>query len=470
MINRACPAIVLDDKKEHLWAITHGLSVCGFPVMPHWVCDKQLEFSPAVPYQGVRLIFTDLHILGDDENKLETLVSALISFIKKLVAPSSYLLVFWSEYEHEADDAWVILEARMKDRELLPFGYRKISKTNVLQISDGDRDISKDAVSKVQREIHSILQDLPQLQALFNMEACISSASAKAVNGLVGAMQSGRVGFLDTDNVRKVMQRMSQEALGSAHAPSKPASGFAQAMMPIFQDCWERIHEDQMPDVKSFLGTIKKGKIQLPESIPSRLNNYFIHAEGNVSSATERGALINMSEEYLCKVSGGFCSRIGLNGDTPGDWRESICSEFAVNWKGIRTQESGVATKSSLLPQYIYAVELSPECDHAQNKQRSQRFFVAIFVPNEQMNAFSKTDKDGIPTFEPANAAIYVTPEIFLRNVAGRLFVSCRQFISKPHNQSPPGECVSRLRKDSIEELAHHYASHLRRPGKICFD
>lgn len=470
MINRACPAIVLDDKKDHLSAITHGLSVCGFPVIPHWICEKQLEFSPSSPYQGVRLVFTDLHILGDDENKLETLVSALISFLKKLVAPSSYLLVFWSEYEQEADQAWAILEARMVDKTLLPFGYKKISKTNVLQIAEEDRDASRAAVAAVQLEIQAILEDLPQLQAFLNLEACISSASAKAVNGLIQAMQSGGIGFLDKDNVQKVMQRMSQEALGSAHAPAKPAVGFAQAMMPIFQDCWERIQEDQMSAVRSFLGTIKKRKIELPGSIPSRLNNYFIHAEGNAFAPTERGALVNLSAEYLSKESGGFCSRIGLNGDIPGDWQESICSEFAIEWKNIRTNAKGVALKTSLSSQQIYAVELSPECDHAQNKQRSQRFFVAVFVPNDQIKAFSKVDKDDNPTFVPANAAIYVTPEIFLRNIAGHLFISCRQFISKPHNQSPPGECISRLRKDSIEELAHHYASHLRRPGKIYFD
>ena len=118
VIDHACPVIVLDDVKQELWEISHGLSVCGLPVMPHLIINGTLEREPTNRHEGVRILFTDLHVLGPAQAKPEQYVSALVNFIQKLISPSAYLIVFWSAYPNEANTAWSLLVSRLKTQKL----------------------------------------------------------------------------------------------------------------------------------------------------------------------------------------------------------------------------------------------------------------------------------------------------------------------------------------------------------------
>jgi hypothetical protein len=468
VIDHSCPVIVLDDVKQELWQISHGLAVCGLPIMAHWINEGKLERQPITPYEGVRILFTDLHVLGPTHKNPEQYVSALVSFIQQLIGPSTYLVVFWSGFPEDAAEAWKLLCSRLKTAKadnLVPFAYRVLDKTDVMQISDDDPRIAAQATERVQKSIAEIFDAFPQLRSLMQWESCASRAASATSNELIDKLDKGGIEFTNGDAVRVTLKSMSQAALGLPHAPDAPTKGVYQALMPIAQDWLNK--EAAKGALDGFLGLAEKDPVPLPQSAEGRpklaslLNDFFIHSERDDLKPSERGAVIRLSEDFLKDEERGLVREIGLT-KTKGDWREALCIEFAHGFSKAPQQEQ-TNYKNNLDPKNVYAVELSADCDYAQDKKRSHRFLLALFVPTNGPTPFYSKSKGA------ANDAIYVTPEITFGGVQGRLLISCRIFLTRPYQTAVEGVTVTRMRQEVLSEIAHHYSTHMRRPGKIEF-
>lgn len=467
MIDHSCPVIVLDDVKQELWEISHGLGVCGMPIMPHLIVNGMLERRPANPYEGVRILFTDLHVLGPAQSKPELYVSALVNFIQQLIRPSTYLIVFWSAFSHEAEEAWNLLVSRLKTagaEDLIPFDYRVLDKAEVRNISDEDEEIAAKATENVKKSIAAIFNEFPQLRSFMQWESCASRAASATSNELIGKLDKAGIPFTDSSAVKDTLKRMSQEALGYPHAPNAPTRGVYQALIPITQDWLNR--ESAKGALDGFLELTGTERIPLPTEtagkpkMASLLNDFFIHSEQSDLRATERGVVIRLPRDFLEQKQGGLVQEIGL-AETGGDWRKAICVEFAHGFaKAIEADQK--AYKEKLDPTNVYVVELSADCDYAQDKTRSHRFLLSLFVPTSDPRPFYQNSKG-------ANDAIYVTEEITLGGVPGRLLISCRIFLTRPYKGTVEGTTVTRLRQDVLSEIAHHYSTHVRRPGKMAF-
>lgn len=436
--------------------------------MSHWIDHGKLERTPAVPYEGVRILLTDLHVLGPTQKNPEQYVSALVSFIQQLVAPSTYLIVFWSGFSEDAEDAWQLLVSRLKTAKadnLIPFAYRVLDKTEVRQIADDDPTIAAQATANVQKSIFEIFDVFPQLRSLMHWESCASRAASATSNELIGKLKQGGIEFTESGAVKATLKRMSQEALGLPHAPNAPTKGVYQALIPIAQDFLNK--EAGRGALDSFLELTSTEVTPLPQqpqgapALKSLLNDFFIHTERGDLKLTDRGVVIRLTEDYLNDENHGLVSEIGL-ANTKGDWRESVCVEFARDFSKESAQNQ-TAAKKKLDPKNVYVVELSADCDYAQDKTRSHRFLLALFVPTSDPSPFYSKSKGG------AHDAIYATQEITLGGIQGRLLISCRIFLTRPYKGSVEGEVVTRMRQEVLSEIAHHYSTHMRRPGKIAF-
>lgn len=467
MIGHSCPVIVLDDVREELWQISHGLSVCGLPIMPHLIVNGKLERQPINRHEGVRVLFTDLHVLGPTQSRPEQYISALVNFIRQLVNPTTYLIVFWSGFPGDADEAWNLLVSRLKavgEEDLIPFDYRVLDKAEVKDISDEDDEVAAKALGNVKTSIAAILDDFPQLKSFMHWESCASRAASATSNELIRKLNKGGIAFKNGDAVKNTLKRMSQEALGLPHAPNAPTKGVYQALMPIAQD-WLNKEADKGA-LDEFLELTDRQKVALPQGaeghpgLKSLLNDFFLHSEHPNLMSSERGVVIRLPEDFLQSEDHGLVQEIGLTG-TKGDWREAICVEFAHAFLNA-TPENKNGFKEKLNSENIYVVELSADCDFAQDKARSHRFLLSLFVPLSDQKPFYQGGK-------AANDAIYVTQEITLGGVSGRLLISCRIFLTRPYKGTVEGIAVTRMRQEVLTEISHHYATHMRRPGKIAF-
>uniref|UniRef100_UPI003D016C2F hypothetical protein n=1 Tax=Alcaligenes faecalis TaxID=511 RepID=UPI003D016C2F len=467
VIEHSSPVLVLDDVKQELWEISHGLSVCGLPLMQHLIIDGTLERKPTKPYEGVRLLFTDLHVLGPTNNRPAQYVSALVKFIRELISPSTYLIVFWSAFPEDAEEAWSLLVTRLKaanSENLIPFGYKVLDKTEVKSIADDDPDVSAKAAENVKASISAIFDEFPQLESIMQWEFSAARAASATSNELIGRLIKGGFTFNDGNTFKATLKRMAQEALGLPHAPNTPTRGVYQALMPIAQDWLNKQAANGALD--AFLDLNSREKVTLPPEpqgkpkLTSLLNDFFIHSERPDLQSSERGVVIRLPEDFLANEGIGLVGEVGL-ATTRGDWREALCAEFAHSFS-TATLENKKSYKEKLASSNVYVVELSADCDYAQDKSRSHRFLLSLFSPSSDPKPFYQRNCG-------ANDAIYVTPEITLEGVQGRLLISCRIFLTRPYKTSVAGVVVTRLRQEVLSEIAHLYSTHMRRPGKIAF-
>jgi hypothetical protein len=237
-----------------------------------------------------------------------------------------------------------------------------------------------------------------------------------------------------------------------------------QALMPIAQDWMYK--EAGKGVLDEFLDLTETGTVSLPQQQQGKpllvclLNDFFIHSERDDLKSSERGVVIRLSDMFLNDEGRGLVQEIGL-AKNKGDWQEAICIEFAHGFAKA-SQENQDLYKKKLIPGNVYVVELSADCDYAQDKTRSHRFLLALFVASSDPKPFYQS-KAG------ANDSIYVTPEITLGGAQGRLLISCRIFLTRPHRSAVEGKVVSRMRQEVLSEISHHYTTHMRRPGKIAF-
>lgn len=460
MIFGSAPVLVLDDDPAELMSVVVGLGVCDVPVTPVLVSAGSALLKPLGGFSGVRLLVTDLHILGPTQSKVAQYGSALVALISQLVRPSYYILIFWSNYEAEAAEATEYLRANLP-AELMPIGFASLSKQEATDAAD-DEDVR----ITVRGRVGEILDEFPQIKALMDWEAAVSHAGSETTNQLFRVLVKSGIDPKDPASVKTVLGRMAQEAVGAKRAIAAGSKGLVQAFLPILQDQLERDSHSSLSSLSKFLDIRHDSTIKLPVpqvpgavSVTAVLNDFFVHDEQDGTTNVDRGAVIRLGSKYLASTR--FWQDFGLSVST-GDWREVVCSEFYIGWPGANEQEQR-KSRELLARTDVYAVELSAVCDYAQDKRRSLRYLFALFV------------RSGLPIRRFLNGktvnneSIYVTPEVSLRGVPGRFLISCRVFASRTYGQPLDGECVTRLRKDVVDELSHHYSTHMRRPGKIAF-
>jgi len=123
----------------------------------------------------------------------------------------------------------------------------------------------------------------------------------------------------------------------------------------------------------------------------------------------------------------------------------------------------------------LQLVELGPECDHVQSKISTHRYLLGLLVPNSLIGAFtaqpreqkkpsSKVTLRNDSVIDIGKIAFAQTPD-----ESWHLLVSCRCFMALAAKTSVKGKPRLRLRRTTLEELAHRYATHARRPGVMRF-
>ena len=122
----------------------------------------------------------------------------------------------------------------------------------------------------------------------------------------------------------------------------------------------------------------------------------------------------------------------------------------------------------------LHVVELGPECDHVQGKMSTHRYLLALLVPSAIIGAFTGAAKGKKLSSTPRyrNDSVMDVGRVALKNaVPGEwhLLVSCRCFMALAAKTDVGGRPKLRFRRALIEEVAHRYATHARRPGVMRF-
>lgn len=454
--------VAIDDVDDHLQKIVWGLGKAGFSALPFFFEDGRLESPPERALPGIRIVFTDIHLVGGGLNNEKTHAANIIRCLKKIVASGPYVLIFWSQFPGDGTRIAELIQERATEAGLTPpLGYAAIDKNEVFKIGsiNGNQDFD---APKLRQLILEKISEFKTLAVAASWEDRVARAAAKTTDRLFELVEGSAA---PTVNWEKLLAFLACEAVGQHEARDGLIPALDAALLPILEDQLSLIGNEPVPeqvDAQVLLDIVSAaGGCECPPSVTkSQLNASYLIEEFGKDAGTAmwaRGTVTALGSGFI--NSGAFVKAFRH------DDAALIRREFATR---DLTDEEKRSTK-------LHVVELGPECDHVQGKVSTHRYLLALLVPAEMFStgAFTHGNKkkpSGNTRYH--NDSVMNAGKIMLRDrLAGEWFllISCRCFMALAASINVDGKPTFRLRRALMEEVAHRYATHARRPGVMRF-
>jgi hypothetical protein len=441
----------VDDNEEHLKAITWGLSLAGFCPVPFLFEDGDLASPPPEPLTGVRIVFTDIHMIGGGfGNKVHS--SIIIKCLKKIAASGPYALIFWSMFPSDVEQMKALIETDGPGAGLTtPIAYGAIDKGKVLGAGmPGNFD-----AQALRTLIIEQMKSFPTLATAAQWEMRASEAAAKTTDAVFSLTQV-QLGAPRTKEWEGLLAFLATEAVGRTIAAKNIDAALDSALLPILEDQLSFVGGTSAADIADthpLRVALSGARPKRPKKISvARLNASYLIDEAGAESPKgefERGMVIQLPGSFV--NSGMFVRLFGR------EKSELLQKEFLC----------GVATAEQISALPLHVVELGPECDHVQGKVSTHRYLLALLVPAAMMQLCLR-ESGG----HHNDSVIDVGRIAFKKAPADdfHLLISTRCYMTLAPGASLGGQCRFRLRRTSIDEVVHRYTSHTRRPGVMRFN
>jgi len=461
MIPRHSRVGAIDDVEDHLQKIVWGLGKAGFCAIPFLFEDGKLGNPPDQPLPGLRIVFSDIHMVGGGPQNEKLHAANIIQCLKKIVSDGPYVLIFWSQFPEESDRIAKLIQDRAPDAKLTPpIGYAAIDKNQVFNLSPGNGSDAFDA-NRLRDLILEKIKNFKTLAVAASWEDRAARAAARTTDRLFDLVKASAN---PTDDWEKLLAFLTCEAVGQQEAIDGLTGALDAALLPLLEDQLSLIGNEPKPAAEDIQGLVDivsaVGSPKCPASVAtSQLNTSYLIEEFGPDAETNmwvRGTVTELGSGFV--NSGPFVNAFGL------DDAALIRQEFST--RELDDEEKRV-TK-------LHVVELGPECDHVQGKVSTHRYLLALLVPGSLIGAFTGADKGKRLHSSPRyrNGSVMDIGNVSLKTTPPRewhLLVSCRCFMALAAKTGIDGKPKFRLRRALLEEVAHHYATHARRPGVMRF-
>lgn len=448
MIPHNIRVAAIDNDEGHLKKIYSALAAAGYWVMPIWYDAGELVPSPGKSVGGVRLIFSDIHLAEGRMHGVATHAEALISFLKRVVGEGPYAIIFWTQYPDDAQEMFAEVTDRVAAAGILPpthFGC--IEKNLVLNVGDNDL-LREELVKLISREV----KKCGPLLLSVSWEERVFQAAARSTDRIYEIA----TGHQKDHNERlnswvTLLGHLAKETVGK-EAEDLPVRAMDLALLPLLED--RLLNSSLSPNHE--LQDVLRGHLGArPKSVSaSMLNGHYLLE-------------VLAEDSTLGPAARGVVSVIDVD-----SWEENFKPEFNLCWTELVKSDFVFREKWGDLPGSMRPVliTLTPECDDVQGKVVSHRYLFGVVFKESEF----KQDKYYSKKRDKFNSlAIFDVGLISLasgEDVADhRLLISCSRFIARSGVELAGVKPRYRLRRAVVEELAHHYATHARRPGVLRF-
>jgi len=458
MIPRHSRVIAIDDVEDHLQKIVWGLGKAGFCAIPFLFLDGKLEDPPEHPLPGVRIVFTDIHLVGGGDHNDTIHAANIIRCLKRVVADGPYVVVFWSQFVGDSDRIKVLIEERAVQANLTsPVGYASIDKNEVLSLP------ALDGAERLRTLILERLKPFKTLSVALSWEDRAARAAARTTDRLYEVVAEAEQPPVAWE---QLLAHLACQAVGPDEASRDLKSALDEALLPLLEDQLSLIGNEQgapSEDLKSLHDLVSAdAHPSRPVSVAaSRLNTSYLIEEVGAGVAWltwSRGVVTALGTNFI--NSGPFVRAFGH------DDGSLIRQEFAT--RNLTADERRLAK--------LHVVELGPECDHVNAKVSTHRYLLALLIPTGLLGAFNGGVMKPGKSPQYRNDSVFDAGKFSLLplSVGGQreewhLLISCRCFMSLAARVPIEGKPRFRLRRALLEDVAHRYSTHARRPGVMRF-
>ena len=438
--------VVVDDKPEHLKAILNVFQELGSPCLGV-VYDPAGELDGR-NFDGVRVLFLDLHLIDPAATTDETRHYAIIAgILEENINPTSgpFILVVWTEHERSATNLMDYLDESLDSTKpyARPLAITSLAKDNFINIATGEALVER--AEQLRNAVECAVGGNPQLAALVAWEAEIQGAAGgtlSALMELVPEEQQNTSSF--TDGLNEILTRLAQGAVGRPNIANDPRSAIVSALTPILAD---RLLNEEVSDAqmtiwtealtwpgREALDTIRAGKV-------NRMLQVAVMPSETIRS-TDWGGVVEVPVDWWS--NSGLCTRFGV---TVG---QLLGSEFKI----------ATADRARCRPRLI---RVGAACDHAQDRPGPIPYLFGLEIPCDIQRQPDNTGIVRLPASE------WRSPNLFLDPDFGPFFlaVNSRYSLSAPSGEAANWQPLYRLREQLLMQLISHASNYQARPGIV---
>jgi len=433
--------LAIDDDEADLKMIRDGLDAVGIACVPILFT---LGSPDPEPTPGVRIVFLDLNLVGGPTDTAQ-LADTLGATLKQYLAPSPYLLIFWSKEAERVDDVVKLLSTRWEDAPA-PLAVGVMDKT-VLSLPEKTADNYGSQLEAIKESILHEVAKSPQLWALLCWEAQLAESAGK-VFGELSKLAAGTNPWdfcAVEERFRTILGKIARES-GGVHADENLAKAIQRGLAPLLDDFMGATPTDESYDEAWKAATpVPLGPCgQLPEDVSiAQLNTRYLF-DLVVPAKEERGALVGIPDDVTWETYFG-CDR------------EQLIS-LSLNLKDMTDAPGALNTCRCLL------LECSAACDYAQENERLFRYMFCTLVPSSKLKT-----KKGKKWVKECHQGIYRFPILRIDDEDVILEANFRHVLGIPSGHTLLGEPLLRVRSQALDAMLQRYAYHTSRLGLLSF-
>jgi hypothetical protein len=428
--------VVVDDKPEHLGAITDAIQSLGSACAG--ILYELGKDVPTEPFRGARVIFIDLQLLSssypsDFKMHYAEIQRILKRVVNKVGGP--FVLVLWTEVAERLAELTQYLEKNLfvDSPHTRPGAMMALPKGDYIDLASGASSDPQGLLTKITEHVSAP----PALAALLQWESeVISAASDTLVD--VGAI-------VDPSNfavsLPTQLRHLAVGAIGKTHVDDDQRFSIHSALEPLLQDHLQHALEQ-------------------PGADPAWADPF-------------RGAdTVPLTVDHAARLNTQVHTTQPPTGVAPTSWGAVCKLEPRMNWKTLgfddangyvaEVVEKNVNTKMAADQTYsVLQVRVGAACDYAQKALGPIPYAIAVFVPRR---------RDGSSVRLKDSSRAWISPELEVPELGfGHLFVEQR-FV-RPIAQSVADrlKVVMRIREQLLMHLVSAIGEHAMRPGIIEF-
>jgi hypothetical protein len=428
--------VVIDDKREHLGAITAAIQSLGSACAS--VLYELGSDVPVEPFRGARVIFLDLQLLSNTYPSDFNMHYAEIQRLLKRVINREggpFVLVLWTEAAERLTELTEYLSQHLFNDEphTRPVAMMALPKGDYIDITSGIPSDASGLLAKITEHVSTP----PALAAMLQWEAEVINAASRTLADVGSLVDPTNLAV----SLPTQLRHLAVGAIGKTHVDDDPRFSTHAALEPLLHDHLQYALEQPGPDPA--WADPFRGAETLPLSIDhaARLNTQ-IHTTQpatNVAS-TSWGALCELEPQIDWKP---------LGFDDAGGYISEVV-------------EKNVQTKLASEQEYtVLQTRVGAACDYAQKASGPIPYVITVFIPRRQ---------DGKPVMLTQSSRAWISPELEVSGLGhGHLFVEQRFVRPIAETVACNLEVVMRVREQLLVHLLSSIGEHAMRPGIIEF-
>ncbi|HAO06363.1 MAG TPA: hypothetical protein DCQ50_05095 [Chryseobacterium sp.] len=450
--------VIIDDKESQAMPLIKTLSKHKFPFTYH---SDDEDCLPNEPYSDLRTLFLDIN-LTDTAGDVKTIMSQLAGVLLRIVPENvPYILIVWSIKEN---DLFPEVEKLFTDSLVTrkPIVVLSLKKSDFFDYDPELGEILKDdfdVISEINKRLTSEIEKVDAFEALIKWENVIHISSSEVINEII-SLASKKQNI--NDDLKSIYFKLAEAMWG------RQLKGDAKEIALKAAIVFNQLLSDRLEfNVKQNLGLSIIKEIPPPSTFEEKdkaifnskllLNiqssdetlpgNVYEHSGDEIEKYPFNGLIADSILVQL--VSSEFYeSKNGKKTESS----DEIAKYKTENKKEYGSYEKAIREKIKAISKFV-SIEVSPICDYAQKKWKSNRVCPAILWHGDYFSYIGKSDN------------LYISPPLYIKDTLFHLVIDFRYFTAMQLDTFKGKKAVFQLKHSFLTDIQSFLARHIIRPG-----